>query len=39
MLILINIGIGLYGNISLLGHLAGAIAGFLYGIVIKKIDL
>jgi membrane associated rhomboid family serine protease len=36
MLIILNIGIGLYGNISLLGHLAGAVAGFLYGITIKK---
>lgn len=36
LLIALNIGIGLYGNISLLWHLAGAIAGFLYGIVIKK---
>gem|GEM_PF-2641269 len=30
MLIALNIGIGLYANISLLGHLTGAIAGFLY---------
>jgi len=36
LLIMLNIGIGLYGNVSLLWHLAGAIAGFLYGIVIKK---
>jgi hypothetical protein len=35
-LIALNIGIGLYGSISLLWHLSGAIAGFLYGIVIKK---
>ncbi len=36
MLIALNIGIGFYGSISLLGHLAGAIAGFLYWVVVKK---
>jgi membrane associated rhomboid family serine protease len=36
LLIGLNIGIGLYGNISLLGHLVGALAGFLYGIAFKK---
>lgn len=36
MLIALNIGLGFYGNISLLWHLSGAIAGFLYGIVVKK---
>ncbi len=36
MLIALNIVIGLYGNISLLWHLAGAIAGFLYWMILKK---
>lgn len=36
LLIALNIGIGLYGDISLLGHLSGAIAWLLYGIVKKK---
>lgn len=36
LLIALNIGIGLYGNISLLGHLSGAIAGLLYWMVVKK---
>jgi len=36
MLIALNIGIGLYANISLLGHLTGAIAGFLYWVIFKK---
>lgn len=36
LLIALNIGIGLYGNISLLGHLSWAIAGLIYWVVVKK---
>lgn len=36
LLIAINIGIGLYDNISLLGHLSGAISGLLYGLGRRK---